>query len=91
MPTLPIDQIRHAIASDDWSAATELLRLHDLAVREACNDAARPPARAEIEALLQVHRVLHEEMLQARNAAADALAQMQGGRRGVKAYLGSAA
>lgn len=87
IPVLPADQVRAAIAADDWALAGALLRDHDAAVAAACADPefARIPREA-LQALLDAQRALANEIRAARDEAARALDKLGQDQRGARAW-----
>lgn len=87
IPALPADQVRAAIAADDWALAGRLLREHDAAVAAACaspGSAALP--REQLQALLDAQRALAGEIRAARDEAARALEKIGQDQRGARAW-----
>lgn len=87
IPVLPADQVRAAIAADDWELAGTLLREHDAAVAAACAapDFAQTPAES-LQALLDAQRALAAEIRGARDEAARALDKLGQDQRGARAW-----
>lgn len=86
---LPADEVRMAVAGEDWPRALALLDGYDAALRSRLADPARVCTREDCTRLLAAHQALQQELLAARDAAAAALARVQRERRGVNAYLGA--
>lgn len=87
IPVLPADQVRAAIAADDWELAGSLLREHDAAVAAACAapEFAQAPREA-LQALLEAQRALADEIRAARDEAARALDKLGQDQRGARAW-----
>ena len=88
IPTLPVTEIREAIASSDWPQASALLDQHGQALEQALTglDLAKHDQEPWM-ALLLAQRELLEEMRVARDAAGDALAQLSQDHRGARGWL----
>ena len=91
LPILPADDIRTAVANNDWTRASALVAGHDATVRAAFVDPPREDARAAMTDLLAHQQALMLELQQQRDAAADALARLQRERRAAHRYLSQAA
>lgn len=90
VPALPVAPLRAAIASGDWTLASQLLDQHHhatsvaLAARGHDAPAGEP---AEWVELLVAQRAMLEEIRTARDAAERALAELGQQHRGARAYL----
>lgn len=87
IPALPADQVRAAIAADDWELAGALLREHDAAVAAACAapDFVHAPREA-LEALLDAQRALADEIRAARDETLRLLEKLGQDQRGARAW-----
>lgn len=87
-PALPTDALRAAIAAEDWPLATQLLEAHRRTLADAL---ARADFTRESTApwheLLATQRALRDELLEARERAAGALARFEQDLRGGRAWL----
>lgn len=88
---LPADEVRAAVAGEDWARALALLSGYDEALRSRLADPARVCTREDCTRLLAAHLALQQELLAARDATSAALAQLKRERRGVQAYIGAGA
>ncbi len=89
--SVPVEQIRAAIAAQDWDAADALLDAHDADVRAYFSDPTRQPSLSECARVFAVQQALMAELAAARDATSDALRRLHQDRRGVSAYLGAGA
>lgn len=88
IPTLPMMEIRDAIASSDWPRASALLDQHQQALDQALDGVdLATTERAPWMDLLLAQRELLEEMRVARDAASAALAQLAQDHRGARGWL----
>ena len=88
VPDLPVEDVRAAIAAEDWDAAAALLDAHhgEIVFALAKVD-LKVVARQPWLDLLAAHGVLIEELRVARDAASAELARLGHGRRGANAWL----
>lgn len=88
IPTLPVTELRAAIADSDWPQASALLDQHQQTLDQALTgvDLATTD-RAPWMDLLLAQRELLDEMKLAQDAAGDALAQLTQGHRGALGWL----
>ena len=88
VPVLPTTQVRDAIAADDWTLASCLLGQHQQALAAALAkiDLATE-SLAPWRELLLAQRTLQDEIREARDRAAQALAKLGHDQRGARAWL----
>lgn len=88
IPTLPVTEIRAAIADSNWPQAAALLDQHQQTLDQALSgvDLATTDCAPWMDLLL-AQRELLEEMRVARDAVGDALAQLTQGHRGALGWL----
>lgn len=88
IPSLPTEEIRSAIAANDWPRATSLLATHQRELAQAW--AGLDHSIIEREPwldLLLAQRALLAELRIARGQVADALTQLSEDHRGARAWL----
>lgn len=87
-PALPTVELRAAIAVEDWPLATRLLEAHRRTLADALAqvDFSRE-STAPWHELLATQRTLRDELVQARERAACALAKLDQDLRGSRAWL----
>lgn len=87
-PSLPVIEIRDAIARSDWPQASALLEHHHQSLDRALTGVdVATSERVPLMTLLLAQRELLEEMRLARDAIGDALAQLTQGQRGARGWL----
>ena len=88
VPALPVATVRDAIAREDWTEADRLLAAHEEMVEDALSVLDQQSFEsAPWLQLLAEQAALLNELRSARDAAAEALARCQQGRRGADAWL----
>lgn len=87
-PVLPVDEVRAAIAGDDWSLAGTLLAQHHVQLAAIVREAGSPLRNDSLwlDLLRQQHALL-DELREARDGAEAALARLHSDRRGANAWL----
>lgn len=88
VPVLPTAHVRAAIEADDWTHATELLAEHQRVLVSALakTDLARESIASWRELLFE-QRALQDELREARDRVAHALAKLGQDQRGARAWL----
>lgn len=89
--SVPVAEVRAAIAAEDWDLAVAVLDAHDADVRRYFSDPTRRPSLSECAHLFALQQTLMAELSAARKATSDALRRLHQDRRGVSAYLGAGA
>lgn len=88
IPTLPVTEIREAIANSDWSQASVLLDQHQQTLHQALASVdLATTERTPWMDLLEAQHELLEEMRVAREAVSDALGQLAQDARGARGWL----
>ena len=88
MPSLPVEEIRAAMARGDFDAAHALLVEHESQLRTAFEDgSARLGCRDAWAELVAAQRHLIDELRVSRDEAGRALDRLGRDRRGMSAYL----
>jgi hypothetical protein len=87
IPQLPAAEVRAAIADEDWDLASSLVQAYGEAVVAAASavDFDREPRGPWLD-LLAAQRILADEILSARDAAAHALEKLGRDQRGARAW-----
>ncbi len=87
-PVLPVDEVRAAIAADDWALADALLARHHEQVAAVVRESESPLRNDALWLdLLRRQNALLGELREARDGAGAGLARLQADRRGANAWL----
>jgi hypothetical protein len=87
-PALPADEVRAAIAADDWSLAGTLLAQHHEQLTAIVRESGSPLRNDSLWLdLLRQQNALLDELREARDGVEAAIARLNSDRRGANAWL----